>query len=82
MRIIIHPRDVSIDEPGAGVYAGRPGDAVVLPAELLAHDPLPRVGERIVWGGRTYTVDAVTHDYEMEVIDIRARRWPAKEVAP
>lgn len=80
MRIEIIPYDITRhDEPGP--FCGTPGEPVILPRELCAHDPLPRAGERIVWQGRAYTVDDVTHDHDREAIVLRARRWPAK-VAP
>lgn len=77
MRIEIHPYDITRhDEPGP--FCGTPGEVVPLPTWIA---PAPRIGERLVWQERAYTVDEVTRDYDRGVVTIRARRWPEK-VAP
>ena len=77
MRIEIIPYDITRhDEPGP--FCGTPGEPVTLPTWIA---PAPSVGERLVWQGRAYTVVEVTHDFDREVVTLRARRWP-KKVAP
>lgn len=79
MNIEIHPRDIGPhDEPGP--FNGTPAEAIQLGEHMC--EPMPRVGERIRFRGRTYTVDEIVHDYGRGVIELHCRRWPAKEVAP
>ena len=77
MRIEIIPHDITRhDEPGP--FCGTQGEVVTLPTWI---SPAPSIGERLVWHGRAYTVDEVTHDFDRKTVVLRARRWPEK-VAP